>query len=126
MKHCSGAIYVNSSRTVRTHANTKVHAIAGFQERSGKIQHASKNGFCIVLVYTHAPLPERVVSGFCIMGTSDTGEPILGSVELYITEDDYNGMPHDNTFIWFSKFAAWASNPLQGKQGLPMPRLQRQ
>ena len=80
----------------------------------------------VLLVYTHAPLAERVISGFCIMGTSDTGEPILGSVELYITEDDYNGMPHDNTFIWFSKFAAWASNPLQGKQGPPMPRLQRQ
>ena len=73
----------------------------------------------------HTLFAERLISGFCIVATSETGEPMLAAVQLYITQDDYMSLPNDTHFVWFTKFTAWATDPDKGNQGIPLARLQR-
>jgi len=75
--------------------------------------------------FTFSRFAERVMGGFCIIGSLETGAPILGSVDLIIKQDDYNGLPNDTQFIWFTNFGAWAPDPERGTQAPLMARLQR-
>ena len=56
-------------------------------------------------------LAETVVNGFSVLGTSEGGAPILGTVELYLPQDEFNALRNPLQCIVFKQCGAWAFDP---------------